>query len=56
MVNCRTEHRPIAPACGMKGRVRRRPRSAFLGVLDEHTITEFPPRAPALLKLWKRTA
>jgi Rrf2 family nitric oxide-sensitive transcriptional repressor len=43
---------PIAPACGMKG-VLRRARGAFLGVLDEHTIAEFLPRAPALLKLWR---
>jgi Rrf2 family nitric oxide-sensitive transcriptional repressor len=46
---------PIAPACGMKG-VFRRARAAFLDVLDGHTIAEFLPRAPALLKLWKQTA
>jgi Rrf2 family transcriptional regulator, nitric oxide-sensitive transcriptional repressor len=46
---------PIASACGMKGLLRRA-RSAFLDVLDEHTIAEFLPRAPALLKLWKQTA
>ena len=46
---------PIAPACGMKGVLRQASR-AFLGVLDEHTIAEFLPRAPALVKLWKRTA
>ena len=46
---------PIAPACGMKGVLRQASR-AFLGVLDEHTVAEFLPRAPALVKLWKRTA
>jgi Rrf2 family nitric oxide-sensitive transcriptional repressor len=46
---------PIAPACGMKG-VIERARGAFLDVLDEHTIAEFLPRAPTLLKLWKRPA
>jgi Rrf2 family transcriptional regulator, nitric oxide-sensitive transcriptional repressor len=46
---------PISPACGMKG-VFERARGAFLDVLDEHTIAEFLPRAPALLKLWKQTA
>jgi Rrf2 family nitric oxide-sensitive transcriptional repressor len=46
---------PIAPACGMKG-VIERARGAFFGVLDEHTIAEFLPRAPALLKLWKQGA
>jgi Rrf2 family nitric oxide-sensitive transcriptional repressor len=46
---------PIAPACGMKA-VLSHARGAFFGVLDEHTIAEFLPRAPALLKLWKETA
>ena len=46
---------PIAPACGMKGVLRQASR-AFLGVLDDHTVAEFLPRAPALMKLWKRTA
>jgi Rrf2 family nitric oxide-sensitive transcriptional repressor len=46
---------PIAPACGMKG-VLRQANRAFLDVLDTHTVAEFLPRAPALLKLWKRTA
>jgi Rrf2 family transcriptional regulator, nitric oxide-sensitive transcriptional repressor len=46
---------PIAPACGMKG-IFNRARGAFLDVLDEHTIAELLPRAPALIKLWKKTA
>jgi Rrf2 family nitric oxide-sensitive transcriptional repressor len=46
---------PIAPACGMKG-VLQQARGAFLDVLDEHTIADFLPRAPALIKLWKQTA
>ena len=46
---------PIAPACGLKG-IFNRARGAFLGVLDEHTIAELLPRAPALIKLWRKTA
>ena len=46
---------PIAPACGLKG-VFHRARGAFLDVLDEHTVADFLPRAPALIKLWKQTA
>ena len=46
---------PIAPACGLKG-VFHRARGAFLDVLDEHTIADLLPRAPALLALWKRPA
>jgi DNA-binding IscR family transcriptional regulator len=37
-------------------RVFHRARSAFLEVLDEQTIADFLPRAPALIKLWKQTA
>jgi Rrf2 family nitric oxide-sensitive transcriptional repressor len=46
---------PIAPVCGLKG-VFHKARGAFLDVLDEHTIADFLPRAPALIKLWKQTA
>jgi Rrf2 family nitric oxide-sensitive transcriptional repressor len=46
---------PIAPACGLKG-IFNRARGAFLGVLDEHTIAELLPRAPALIKLWRKSA
>ena len=46
---------PIAPACGMKG-IFQRAQGAFLDVLDEHTIAELLPRAPALIKLWRTTA
>ena len=45
---------PIAPACGLKG-IFTKAQGAFLGVLDEHTIAELLPRAPALIKLWKKT-
>src|SRR5690242_21936410 len=41
---------PIAPACGLKGALHRAQR-AFLGVLEEHTLADFLPRAPALTKL-----
>jgi Rrf2 family nitric oxide-sensitive transcriptional repressor len=43
---------PIEPACGLKGAVKRAQR-AFLGVLDEHTLADFFPRAPALVRLLK---
>jgi hypothetical protein len=29
------------------------PRTAFLDVLDGHTLADFLPRAPALVKLWR---
>src|SRR5262245_4687431 len=46
---------PIAPACGLKG-IFKQAQGAFLGVLDEHSIAELLPRAPALIKLWRKTA
>jgi hypothetical protein len=39
----------------MKG-VFQQARDSFLHVLDEHTIAEFLPRAPVLMKLWNKTA
>lgn len=44
---------PIEPACGLKG-VLKRAQDAFLAVLSEHTLADFLPRAPALIKLWSR--
>lgn len=46
---------PIEPACGLKGTLKRAQR-AFLGTLDEHTLADFLPRAPALLRLLKGPA
>ncbi len=41
---------PIEPACGLKGALKRAQR-AFLGALDEHTLADFLPRAPTLIRL-----
>ena len=41
---------PIEPACGLKSALKRAQR-AFLGVLDEHTLADFLPRAPSLIRL-----
>ena len=41
---------PIDGVCGLKGALKRAQR-AFLGVLDEHTLSDFLPRAPALIRL-----
>jgi Rrf2 family nitric oxide-sensitive transcriptional repressor len=47
---------PIDRACGLKG-VLRDAQDAFFTVLDRHTLADFLPRAPALIRLWKqRTA
>jgi Rrf2 family nitric oxide-sensitive transcriptional repressor len=46
---------PIEPACGLKA-VFRQAQRAFLTVLDGHTIADFLPRAPALIRLWTRSA
>lgn len=45
---------PIEPACGLKGVFQEAGR-AFLDVLDAHTVADFLPRAPALIRLWKRS-
>jgi len=45
---------PIEAACGLKG-VFAQARDAFLEVLDAHTLADFVPRAPALIRLWKRS-
>jgi len=44
---------PIEPACGLK-RVLADARRAFLDVLDGSTLADFAPRAPELIRLWKR--
>lgn len=44
---------PIAGACGLK-QVLTRAREAFLEELDRHTLADFAPKAPALIRLWKR--
>ncbi len=41
---------PIESACGLKGALKRAQR-AFLGVLDDHTLADFLPRAPSLIRL-----
>jgi Rrf2 family nitric oxide-sensitive transcriptional repressor len=45
---------PIEPACGLKGALKRAQR-AFLGVLDTHTLADFLPRAPSLIRLLDRS-
>lgn len=45
---------PIEPACGLKGALKRAQR-AFLGVLDNHTLADFLPRAPSLIRLLDRS-
>jgi Rrf2 family transcriptional regulator, nitric oxide-sensitive transcriptional repressor len=44
---------PIDRACGLKG-VLREAQEAFFAVLDRHTLADFLPRAPALIRLWRR--
>ena len=41
---------PIDGACALKGALKHAQR-AFLGVLDEHTLADFLPRAPVLIRL-----
>ena len=41
---------PIESACGLKGALKRAKR-AFLGALDAHTLADFLPRAPSLIRL-----
>ena len=41
---------PIDSACGLKGALKRAQR-AFLSVLDDHTLADFLPRAPSLIRL-----
>jgi len=44
---------PIEPACGLKHTLMEAQR-AFLKVLDGRTLADFQPRAPQLIRLWKR--
>jgi Rrf2 family nitric oxide-sensitive transcriptional repressor len=46
---------PIDKACGLKS-VLLDAQTAFLRELDRHTLAEFAPRAPALIRLWRRRA
>ena len=41
---------PIDGACALKG-VLERAQRAFLNVLDDHTLADFLPRAPTLIRL-----
>jgi Rrf2 family nitric oxide-sensitive transcriptional repressor len=41
---------PIDGVCGLKGALKHAQR-AFLDVLDDHTLSDFLPRAPALIRL-----
>ena len=45
---------PIEPACGLKS-VLTEAQRAFFGVLNEHTLADFVPRAPALIRLLSRS-
>ncbi|HYQ18758.1 MAG TPA: Rrf2 family transcriptional regulator, partial [Polyangiaceae bacterium] len=44
---------PIDPACGLK-KALLRARAAFFAELEQQTLADFVPRAPALIKLWNR--
>lgn len=41
---------PIDGACGLKGALKRA-QHAFLDVLDDHTLADFLPQAPVLIRL-----
>jgi len=45
---------PIAPACGLKGALRRA-EQAFLGVLDSYNLDQFQARRSALIPLWEKS-
>jgi Rrf2 family nitric oxide-sensitive transcriptional repressor len=44
---------PIDAACGLKSALLRA-RAAFLAELAKYTLADLSPRAPALIKLWRR--
>jgi len=48
--NAATNTCPIDAACGLKGAFKRAQRS-FFATLDEHTLADFLPRAPSLIRL-----
>ena len=52
--NLATNTCPIEPACGLKG-VLSKAQRAFLDVLSDHTLADFMPRAPALIRLLNRS-
>ena len=45
---------PIDAACGLKLALLKA-RKAFLAELERHTLADFVPRGPALIKLWNRS-
>jgi Rrf2 family nitric oxide-sensitive transcriptional repressor len=45
---------PIEPACGLKGALKRAG-NAFLATLEGHTLADFLPRAPALIRLLNKS-
>lgn len=45
---------PIDGVCGLKGTLKQAQR-AFLNVLDNRTLADFMPRAPALIRLLQRS-
>jgi Rrf2 family nitric oxide-sensitive transcriptional repressor len=56
LVECfdpKTNRCPIEPACGLKQTLKQAQR-AFVRVLDDHTLADFLPQAPALVRLLKR--
>ena len=44
---------PIEPACGLKQTLEQAQR-AFLAVLDNHTLADFLPQTPSLVRLLRR--
>jgi Rrf2 family nitric oxide-sensitive transcriptional repressor len=56
LVECFDSHSntcPIAPACGIKGAMKRA-QVAFLSSLNENTLADFLPRREKLLTLWRQ--
>lgn len=57
LVECfdaRTNTCPITSVCGLKS-VLVDAREAFLQVLDAHTVADFLPHGPALIRVWRRS-
>lgn len=46
---------PIDRSCGLK-KALMRATDAFFEVLDAHTVADFQPRFPALIKLWRHAS
>jgi len=58
LVECfdrKTNTCPIDPVCGLKGALLNA-QAAFFAELERYTLADFAPRAPALIKLWRRQA